>query len=122
VLPVYTPITVGGGARTVTSINQFGGYNGLSVRRFLTLTLGPATPTAVRITVTAPTPLPTDPDLVVWRQGQEVAVSEEFGNEDFTITLVPLSTYVLEVYDFDFLSDPAAGAGATPITVTVTQQ
>jgi hypothetical protein len=120
-LPVYTPITVGGGSRTVNSSLQFGGYNGLGVNRFLLLNA--ASGTSVGITVTGPAA--SDPDIVIWRRGLEVGRSEEVGDEPlFRQTLGALpAVLVLEVYEFDYTDDtpPAPPTNSfTPITVTVT--
>jgi len=110
VLPVFTPISIGGGAQTITSIGSFG-LRKLSVVRYLRLSV--AAPQSARITVTGSR----DVDALVLGQGVEVATADAAGNENFVVNLV-VGNYVIAVYDYaNLVGGPAAN---TPITVTIT--
>lgn len=132
VLPVYTPISIGGAAVTVTSTSigrtasEFGtGGNKLSAARFLRLDV--ATAQSVRVQLTGP--VGRDVDVRIYRRGVSLLafpVGRADGNEDFRVTLQP-GTHILEVFDCENAecSDPRPTGPAyvydpTPITVTLT--
>ncbi len=122
VLPIYTPITIGGPAVTVTSIGGDSGFgrggNKLSTRRFLRLDVPNAQ--SVRVAVTAPNGR--DADVLVLRRGVVVGRGIAVGNENFPVSL-QAGTHILEVYDCENAecSDAANyNYAPTPITVTVT--
>ncbi len=119
VLPIYTDISVNGGAREVCSIPTFGTFNGLSTRRFLRLNLGSSGTRTIQVTG----PANSDPDLVVFQQGFLVlAESVTAGQETLTRVMAP-GTYVLEVYEYaniDGVNDfgrPNSKTCLTPVTV-----
>ena len=101
VLPLFSSINVGGGARTVRSLSAFGSSgNKLGNSRFLRLIVN--SPQSIRIVVTAPAGR--DADLLVTRQGlvltpNEANGGELNGDENFTVSLPGAGTYVLETYD-----------------------
>jgi hypothetical protein len=117
VLPIYTPIAVGGGSVTVHSIATFGTPNKLSNQRFLLLDV----PSQTNVRFTATGPNGRDVDLYVLRQGATVAFGEAVGDENFTATL-PAGQYVLDTYDCDNAgcTEGTPVPADTAITVTVT--
>ena len=119
VLPLYTPISIGGGPVTVRSIKTFGTPNKVSNQRFLLLDV--PSQTNVRFTASAPNGSGRDVDLYVLRQGTTVAFGEVVGDENFTATL-PAGQYVLDTYDCDNAgcTDGTPVPADTDITVTVT--
>ena len=117
VLPIYTPISVGG-SEVVCSIPTFGTFNGLSTRRFLRLQIGTAGTRTIQVTG----PGNSDPDFVVFQQGflltAEAVVA---GQETLTRSFAP-GTYVLEVYEYaniDGVNDFGRTSSQTCLTVTV---
>ncbi len=117
VLPIYTPISVGG-AELVCSIPTYGTFNGLSTRRFLRLNLG--SPGVRTIQVTGPGN--SDPDFVVYRQGfLLIAEAVIAGQETLSWPSAP-GTYVIEVYEYaniDGVNDFGRTSSQTCLTVTV---
>jgi hypothetical protein len=94
VLPVYTPIEVGGTALTVRSTDDFGTDNKLSNSRFLRFV-----PNSSSVRITATADAGRDPDVLVLRRGDVIAVGVTPANEDFTVRVTPGDTYVIETYD-----------------------
>jgi hypothetical protein len=117
VLPIYTPISIGGPAKTVRSTVEFDPLrerNKLSVRRFLRLDV--SSTQTVRITVVSGI-VGRDVDMIVRRRGAVLITARVVGDENFTVSLSP-GAHVLEVYDY---ANAFGGTSATtPITVTVT--
>ena len=117
VLPIYTPISVGG-SEVVCSIPTFGTFNGLSTRRFLRLQIGTAGTRTIQVTG----PGNSDPDFVVFRQGfLLMAEAVVAGQETLTGRSAP-GTYVLEVYEYaniDGVNDFGRTSSQTCLTVTV---
>jgi hypothetical protein len=116
VLPIYTPIVIGGQSRTVESIAGFDPRNKgnrLSVHRFLRLDVPGEQP--ARITVVSGI-ADRNVDIRVLRQGRLVALGNSEGNEDFSLSLAA-GTYVLDVYDVGNVQ--GTGGASTPITVSV---
>ena len=115
VLPVYTPISLGGTVQ-VLSTNQFGVGNKLSNHRFLRLSL--ASPTNVRFRASAAAGR--DPDMLVFRRGEFLGPNPGPADEDFTMQL-EAGEYVLDVFDCGNADcNPAVTPGPVNITVTVT--
>lgn len=117
-LPIYKPISVGGGTVQVCSNGGVGeSYNKLRNRSFLTFTL--ATDFTGTINVTSPGPT-SDADYFVYEQGVEVASGTDTGDDLHAVNL-PAGTYVLEVYEssnvFGELIPPAP---IGPICIDVT--
>jgi hypothetical protein len=133
VLPVYTPINLGGAAvrlcssdtlETGTEIEQ-GGYNKLGIRRFLRFNVPSAR--AIQVTVTcsaldpfcAGDPLP-NPDFFLSQASTlYYAGSSEPRTENLTVAGAA-GDYVLEIYDRSHLLENAsARRGRTCMTVTL---
>jgi hypothetical protein len=124
VLPVFTPIVIGGETRIVNSTNRFwetpSGQNAdpqrqrnrLAVHRFLRLTV-PVQQT-LRITVEASR----NADAWLSKQGLFFAVATAPGNEDLTLTLAA-GTYILDVFDAQIAGGTATSATTTAISVRV---
>jgi len=116
VLPVYTPISLGGAAVQVRSTDEFGVGNKLSTHRFLRLNV-PAT-TNVRFRATAAAGR--DPDMRVLRRGVPIGPIPTPANEDFSLVLQP-GDYVLDVYDCGNADcNDNVTPGPVDITVSVT--
>jgi hypothetical protein len=116
VLPVYTTISIGGGAQNVLSVANFGDDgNKLSNHRFLRLDVPGAQ--NVRITAIANS-TGRDVDIRVLRRGEQVAVSEVSGDENFTLALQP-GTYVLDAYDCGNAGCDTNAPAPVDITVNV---
>ena len=120
VLPVYTPIVIGGGSVQVCSIGGVaadpGTFNKLSVSRFLRFTVS----AQGSFTFMASGAVGDDPDMILHDTGTRLAISEETnpdGTETFSQSLSP-GEYVLEVYEFGNLLPPAAGRTCFDITIT----
>ena len=133
VLPVYTPITLGGASvrlcasdtlDTGTELEQ-GGYNKLGIRRFLRFNV--PSPRAIRVTVTcseldvacAGLPVP-NPDFFLSQASTlYYAGSDVARTEDRTVANAS-GDYVLEIYDRSHLFENAsARRGRTCMTVTI---
>jgi hypothetical protein len=116
VLPVYTPISIGGGSKAVRSTNQFGTGNKLSVHRYLRLNV----PTAGNVRFRASAAIGRDPDMLVYRRGVSVGPAPGLANEDFSLVLQP-GDYVIDVYDCGNAEcNSSVTPGPVDITVTVT--
>jgi len=134
VLPVYTPIALGGSARLCTSSSITsttgtvieGSYNKLGNRRFLRFSV--PTARSIRITLNCPSTdadctgaIVPDPDFVV-RRGSSVTYAKSraprFEQIDYA---APADDYVLEIYEWSHI-DPAATErrGRTCMTVNIT--
>jgi hypothetical protein len=117
VLPVYTNVTIDEQTPVeVCTINDFGTFNRLSNRRFLTFDIADAD--QYRITVTGPAG--SDPDLFLFRQGL-VNSSEGFveAQEVLTQPLTP-GRHVVEVYDACIVFGPTANPTVCPNNVPST--
>ncbi len=111
-LPVYTNLTAGTPV-TVRSVDDAGHYNTLGNHRFVRyVKSGSATQT---VTVTSNG---TDPDAIVYRNGNFVLSSEANGNESFTISSA--GTYLFDVYECsNGCSDDQGTPGDYDVTVAV---
>jgi hypothetical protein len=129
-LPLYTDITINGGAqRLCTTGSTVRYYNALGNRRYLRLeVLGVAQDVTITVAGSAPN-ASGDPDVFIFRQGIELASDERLGgpavlpNPD-VIPVQPLTlepgVYVIEAYDFRWIQFPPAAAGTRCFNVTVT--
>lgn len=119
VLPVYTPISIGGGPVTLRTTGLFDPNtdgNKLSVHRFLRLAV-PA-PQSVRITAT-PLVAGRDIDIYLVRSGAIAASGTTNSAEDFTTTLAA-GDYVIDIVDCGLAQcGVPAVSGASDITVTI---
>ncbi|HBH88947.1 MAG: hypothetical protein CMK04_02420 [Ponticaulis sp.] len=98
-LPVYSELTPGQTAR-VCSTDTYGSYNKLGNRDFVTVTFPSAgTHTITMSRVSGPTG--TDPDFVIYRDGQRIVVSQDATADSETYTgAFQADTYVIDTYDF----------------------
>jgi len=119
VLPIYTPITVGGGSMQVCSMGGVtadpGTFNKLSISRFLRFSVN----AQGDYTFTATGVAGDDPDMILRDRGAGLVVSKDTnpdGSETFTQSLAP-GEYVLEVYEFGNLLPPAVGRACFDITI-----
>jgi hypothetical protein len=120
-LPLYTPITVGGGPVVLRNVDDAGTYNTLGNHRFLRFTLN--APRTITITATSSNPNNADPDFDVFRDGGTFVISGADGPpqpETETINNAPAGDYLIDVYD---CANGCGGEQGTPgdydITVTV---
>lgn len=117
VLPIYTPVTIGGGSAQVCSIGGVaadpGTFNKLSNSRFLRFTVNAQGTFDFSASGAAG-----DPDMVLHDRGTALIVSEStvVGSEAFSFTLAP-GEYVLEVYEFGNQLPPAVGRTCFDITI-----
>jgi hypothetical protein len=111
-LPIYTNLTAGTPV-TVRSVDDAGHYNTLGNHRFVRyVKVGSGAQT---VTVTSNG---ADPDAVVYRNGNFAQVSEDPGNETFTISAA--GTYLFDVYECsNGCSDDQGTPGDFDVTVTV---
>jgi hypothetical protein len=120
-LPLYTPITVGGGPVVVRNVDDAGTNNTLGNHRFLRFTLN--APRTITISASSSNPNNADPDFVVYRDGGTYVISGIDGPpqpETETISNAPAGDYLIDVYD---CANGCGGEQGTPgdydITVTV---
>jgi hypothetical protein len=111
-LPIYTNLTAGTPV-TVRSVDDAGHYNTLGNHRFVRyVKVGSGAQT---VTVTSNG---ADPDAIVYRNGNFAQVSEDPGNETFTISAA--GTYIFDVYECSNGCDTDQGTpGDFDVTVTV---
>jgi hypothetical protein len=111
VLPVYTGVTVDDATPVqVCTIDQFGSFNRLSNRRFVTFDV--AASDQYRITVTGPAG--SDPDLFLYKRGF-LNSSEGFVEAQEVLTqALSLGRHVLEVYDACIVFGPASNPSTCP--------
>jgi len=115
VLPVYTPLALGGSVQ-VRSTNEFGVGNKLSTHRFLRLNV----PAAGNVRFRASAVAGRDVDMLVFRRGQSLGPNPGPANEDFSLFLQP-GDYVVDVYDCGNADcNPSVTPGPVDITVSVT--
>jgi hypothetical protein len=118
VLPIYSPISIGGGSVTVVSVGTFDPGdqgNKLSSHRYLRLDV----PISQRVRITASaTPAGRDVDVVLYRNGTISALGSSPTDESFTAN-VGTGTYVLDVYDCGNAACGPTLPAPTSITVTV---
>jgi hypothetical protein len=136
VLPVYTPIALGGSARLCTSSSVTsttgtvipGSYNKLGNRRFLRFSVPSARP--VRITVTCPSSDPDcagaivpDPDFVVTRGSSRSDADSSTPRSEVLDYPAAAGEHVLEIFEWSHI-DPdlavTARRGRTCMTVNIT--
>lgn len=116
VLPVYTPIALGGTA-VLRSTNLFGTGNKLSTHRFLKLTLAAQGNVKFDLTEAAGR----DPDIEVYRHGVPLAPNMGPANESFTLSNLPADDYVLDIYDCDNAEcNLTLGPAPVDLTISVT--
>jgi hypothetical protein len=111
-LPVYTNLTLGTPA-TVRSVNDAGHYNTLGNHRYVRYVKSGSASQTVTVTSNG-----TDPDALVYRNGNFVLASEASGNESFTISTA--GTYLFDVYECsNGCSTDQGTPGDYDVTVTV---
>lgn len=123
VLPIYTALTVDGGAQRVCGTTQAGTYNAIGNRRFLRFTLGSTRTVTITVEYAAsgsvtggPDP---DPDLVLYRNGF-FDYSEETGQTETLTRNLEAGDYVIEVYEWSHVDSLATSRrGRTCLDVTV---
>ena len=102
-LPVYKTLTDDGSIVTVCSNNVNGEYNRLGNRQFIVLTV--ASSGSHRITVIRipdPTPIPSDPDVLVCLDGSVQAAGESIVSDSEVLRVnLEADEYILEVYDYN---------------------
>jgi len=125
VLPIYTPIALNAEQLTLCGIRDFGTYNKVSNRRFLTFSLpqaGLVSVTVIGIPGNDPLAQEPDPDFVIWRQGNVELVADEIGPSEQAQITLGAGDYLLEIYDYSHV-DPAptlVRRNRTCMTVSVT--
>jgi hypothetical protein len=92
-LPIYTTVT-NGAQVSVLSVDDAGHYNKLGNHRFIRYDKTTATSRTVSVTSANAN---ADPDVLVYRNGTPILISEELGDESFNITTT--GTYVFDVYE-----------------------
>lgn len=120
--PLYSTVTLNGGAVPVCGTVDFGTYNKLGNRRFLRFDL--ASSRSVQITAQGPTTgtPAADPDIGLWRRGL-IGTSDNTGTtEIYNTPVLSTGTYIIEVADFSHIdqTDGVARRGDTCINVSVT--
>jgi hypothetical protein len=84
-----------------------GKHNKLNNRRFVRMTLPSAALVTIHVSAQGATQ---DPDLVLWRRGERVAVAEDVGTTDMIPQIrLEAGDYVIEAYDFAYASPFATG-------------
>ncbi len=127
-LPLYTQLTLNGGAKAVCGTTTAGTYNKIGNRLFLRFSISAAALVTVRAQYTATgsvapfSPAP-DPDLVLYKNGF-LAMEESTTNGLETLTrTLEAGEYVIEVYEWSHI-DPSYSAaqrrGNTCFNVSVT--
>jgi hypothetical protein len=127
-LPIYTQLTLNGGAQAVCGTTTAGTYNKIGNRLFLRFSISAARSVTVRATYTsvgstAPFSPVADPDIVLYKNGfLDIAESTFNGDETLTRTL-DAGEYVIEVYEWSHLDPSYSDAdrrGNTCFNVSVT--
>ncbi len=136
VLPVYTPIALGGTARLCTSNSVTtptgavipGSYNKLGNRRFLRFSVPSAGP--VRITLTCPSgdadcagSIVPDPDFVVTRGSSRVEADSSTPRSEVLDYAAVAGDHVLEIFEWSHIDPGLADTerrGRTCMTVNIT--
>ena len=101
-LPLYTPITVGGGPVVLRNVDDAGLYNTLGNHRFLRFTTTSAQ--TLTITVTSSNPNDPDPDFLLFRAGGYLDATDDGEDgppqpEVGVFPNAPAGTYIIDVYD-----------------------
>jgi hypothetical protein len=117
-LPIYTDIAPDDADHDVRSIGDANNYyNALGNRRYFRLNLlAPRAVTNIRARK-QPTGAGRDPDIILWRNGQIIAIGTADSSTNSTETLIvnnlPAGNYVIEVYDSlnVYPDDPATETG-----------
>jgi hypothetical protein len=127
-LPIYTQLTLNGGAKSVCGNTLAGTYNKIGNRLFLRFSISAARSVTVRAQYTstgstAPFAPDPDPDIVLYNNGfLDLAETTTNGDETLTRTLAA-GEYVIEVYEWSHI-DPTYSTdqrrGNTCFNVTVT--
>jgi len=115
--PIHAAIATGQ-VVNVCSTSEAQNYNGIGVNRFLRFTL-PATTNISIIASKTTGPTNTDPDIVLHERGtlKKAAQSTTNNQETLTYTGLPAGTYVIEVYDYNYL-DTASGTSCFNVSLT----
>jgi hypothetical protein len=128
-LPVYKPLLLNQSPPlpVVCTSAQFGGYNRLANRQFMKLDI-PA-PMTVSITLTSSGGPPgsspaNDPDFRLWQQGAIVYRGEEVSTgtprqEVKNNLFLQAGTYVLEIYDYEYIGSSTSFNNSTLRCMTV---
>lgn len=111
-LPVYVSLGVGNTVN-VCGNNRAGEYNGLDVRRFLSISIDTEATYHFDLVTTLGTG-EKDPDAVLLRNGKTVALfnSEKANRENQSVRLTP-GNYILEVYERQNVVDLVEGDGGS---------
>jgi hypothetical protein len=117
-LPVYKLATVGGAAVNVCSSSEFQVYNGYEVSRFIKFNLPGPQSLLITAVKTASTGTGRDPDLVLYRNGAQIAIAETtvLNSETLSVSNLSAGDYVLELYDY---GNRDTGVGSTCYNVTL---
>ena len=106
VLPLYDRIIVSGASVEVCSINNFGLLNKLGNRQFVSFSVG----TTGNYTISARRSsglTASDPDILLWQNGDLVAFSEKtIPNSELLILTLDPGNYIAEVYEYENLIGP----------------
>jgi hypothetical protein len=123
-LPIYTALTLNGGAQRVCGTTQAGTFNKIGNRLFLRFALGAAESVTVRA-VFVPDASEAggpdaDPDIVLYRQGFLDVADSSGTTQELTRTL-EAGDYVVEVYEYSHINpDTSNRRGRTCMDVSVT--
>jgi len=105
ILPIFTPLIAGDPAINICSIADFGTYNKLSNRRFIRFHI--ASEGTYQITAVGPSG--SDPDLILYGNGDISFSGVSGNNEIFNLTLAQ-GDYILEMYEYTNVY-PGNGSG-----------
>jgi hypothetical protein len=121
--PVYTDLTLGGGAQRVCGTTEAGTYNMLGNRLFLRFSLASPVSVTIRAEFTGsslggPTP---DPDIVLYRGGYLDDAMSSDANAETLVRSLEAGEYVIEVYEYSHvdLADDVSRRGVTCMDVSV---
>ena len=117
-LPLYRALTSGAPATNVCTNDASGTYDALGNRRWFRYAVAAGGNIGLALTG-AGSPAALNPDVVIYRLGLEVGRGGGSGNESLTLSSMPASTYLLDVYEAGNVQPGAPGVGSACIDVSI---
>jgi len=120
-LPIYD-IATPGAFQAECSSGVAKNYNKLGNRRFVRLDVSGNHGVTISATgnATAPSLPASDPDILLWHQGSLVASAQSAAStESLPVTQLQTGTYLVEVYDFDYIDRHSTANTSQPHCMSV---
>lgn len=118
VLPVYTSLTIGGGAQNVCTETQYGTPNKLSNFRYMRMTIATAGMYQFQASRTSSAYGNTDPDFQIFKDGEQLFVGQSGTlNQETQIFSLSPGEHILVLHDFNALVGVGIGQACFNVSI-----